>query len=78
YNRVDYWVKNGMDYLNNCIFVDELESDINMRRSRGWSKRGTETVITTPSARGVSHTVIGDISARGVVKLSIRKSITKC
>ncbi|KAI9258382.1 hypothetical protein EDC94DRAFT_503912, partial [Helicostylum pulchrum] len=54
-NWADHWVKNGMDYLSNCIFVDESGFDINMRCrihfSRGWSKRGTEAVITAPSAR---------------------------
>ncbi|KAG2192802.1 hypothetical protein INT47_005349 [Mucor saturninus] len=69
-NWVDHWIGNGMDYLNNCIFVDESGFDINMRRSRGWSQRGTEAIITAPSARGVSHTVIGAISAIGVVNLS--------
>ncbi|KAG2191411.1 hypothetical protein INT47_012674 [Mucor saturninus] len=73
-NWVDHWIGNGMDYLNNCIFVDESGFDINMRRSRGWSQRGTEAIITTPSARGVSHTVIGAISAIGVVNLSMRES----
>ncbi|GAA5813077.1 hypothetical protein MFLAVUS_006544 [Mucor flavus] len=72
--RVDHWVKNGMDYLNNCIFVDESGFDINMRRSRRWYKRGTEAVITTLSSRGVSHTVIGAILAIGVVNLSMRES----
>ncbi|KAG2191303.1 hypothetical protein INT47_005744 [Mucor saturninus] len=73
-NWVDHWIGNGMDYLNNCIFVDESGFDINMRRSHGWSQRGTEAIITTPSARGVSHTVIGAISAIGVVNLSMRES----
>ena len=72
---VDRWVNNdNMNYLKNCIFVDESGFDINMRRSRGWSKRGTQAVVTTPSARGVSHTVIGAISAIGVVNLSMRES----
>ncbi|KAG2209691.1 hypothetical protein INT47_001837 [Mucor saturninus] len=73
-NWVDHWIGDGMDYLNNCIFVDESGFDINMRRSRGWSQRGTEAIITTPSVRGVSHTVIGAISAIGVVNLSMRES----
>lgn len=71
---VDHWVKNVMDYLSDCIFVDESGFDINMCRSRGWFKRGTEAVITTPSARGVSHTAIGAISAIGVVGLSMGES----
>lgn len=71
---VNQWVENGMDYLRNCIFVDESGFDINMRRSRGWSKRGTQAIVTVPSARGVSHTIIGAISALGVVNLSMRES----
>lgn len=45
-----------------------------LRRSRGWSKRGTQAIVTVQSARGVSHTIIGAISALGVVNLSMRES----
>ncbi|KAK4515513.1 TPT domain-containing protein [Mucor velutinosus] len=43
-----------------------------MRRSRAWSARGTQAVIESPSARAVSHTVIGAVSAIGVVNVSLR------
>ena len=59
--------------MENCVFLDETGFDINMRRTRAWSKRGTEATIETPSARGVSHTVIGAVSAFGVVNLSLRE-----
>ncbi|CAO3665567.1 unnamed protein product [Rhizopus stolonifer] len=42
-----------------------------------FEKSKTDSVIvifTTPSARGVSHTVIGAISAIGVVNLSMKES----
>ncbi|KAL0087066.1 hypothetical protein F4703DRAFT_1927932 [Phycomyces blakesleeanus] len=40
-NWIDHWVKkNAIDYLNNCIFVDESGFDINRRRSRSWAKHG--------------------------------------
>ena len=56
---VDRWVNNdNMNYLKNCIFVDESGFDINMRRSRGWSKRGTQAVVTTPSAKEESLTLL--------------------
>ncbi|KAI8360707.1 hypothetical protein EDC96DRAFT_414130, partial [Choanephora cucurbitarum] len=38
---VNQWTQNGMDYLKNCIFIDESGFDVNMRRSRGWSAQGT-------------------------------------
>jgi transposase len=70
---VQKWINDGMDYLKNCIFIDESGFDINMRRSRGWAARGSPAVITTPSARAVSHTIIGAISAFGVVNISLRE-----
>ncbi|KAG1138408.1 hypothetical protein G6F37_010537 [Rhizopus arrhizus] len=79
---VDKWVKNGIDYLGNCIFVDGSGFDINMRRSRGWSPRGEDAVVTTPPIKATSHSVLGAISAVGVVnitpedKLSVPKSTT--
>ncbi|CEP09100.1 hypothetical protein [Parasitella parasitica] len=38
-----------------------------MHCSRGWAQRGKSAVEETTSARGVSHTVIGAVSAFGVV-----------
>ncbi|KAI8877786.1 hypothetical protein K501DRAFT_39160 [Backusella circina FSU 941] len=63
-----------MDDLKNCVFVHESGFDINIRCSRGWSKKGTQAIVTTPSAKGVSHTVIGAISAIRVVNLSMREA----
>ena len=71
---VNQWTQNGMDYLKNCIFIDESGFDVNMRRSRGWSAQGTRAIVVTPSTKGTSHTVIGAISAIGVVNLSLRKA----
>lgn len=45
-----------------------------MRRSRAWSRRGIQAIIESPSARGVSHTVIGAVSAFGVVNVSMRET----
>ncbi|KAI8886883.1 hypothetical protein K501DRAFT_269461 [Backusella circina FSU 941] len=71
---VKKWIDEGVEYLDNCVFVDESEFDINMRRSRGWSARGEKAVTTTPSTRATSHTVFGAISAVRVVNVSIRES----
>lgn len=66
------WMNTDMDFTKNCIFIEESGFDINMRRSRAWSKKGTEAVIPTASTRAVSHTVIGAISAIGVVNITMR------
>ncbi|KAI7846699.1 hypothetical protein BDC45DRAFT_542629 [Circinella umbellata] len=64
---VEKWVQNGMDYLKNCIFVDESGFDINMRRSRGWSPRSSKSITETPSTKATSHSVLGVILAIGVI-----------
>jgi transposase len=71
---IEKWMRNGMDYLKNCVFVDESGFDINMRRSRGWSPCGSKTITETPSTKATSHSVLGAISAVGVVNMKLRES----
>ncbi|CEP10862.1 hypothetical protein [Parasitella parasitica] len=61
-----------MYYLNNCVFVDESAFDINTRPATARSASGTPSIVTTPSTRSVSHTIVGAISAMGVVNIEIR------
>lgn len=61
-----------MDYLSNCVFVDESAFDINMRPSTARSAKGTPAIITTPTTHAVSHTILGAISAMGEVNIEIR------
>ncbi|CEP16685.1 hypothetical protein [Parasitella parasitica] len=67
-----------MDYLSNCVFVDESAFDINnMRPSTARYAKGTPAIVTTPSTRAVSHTILGAISAMDVVNIEIRLSDSK-
>ncbi|KAI8636756.1 hypothetical protein BD408DRAFT_425606 [Parasitella parasitica] len=61
-----------MDYTKNCIFIDESAFDINMKPLTARSIRGTPAIVITPSARAVSHTILGTISVIGVVNMKIR------
>jgi hypothetical protein len=36
---VKEWTEKSINFLNNCVFVDESGFDINMRSSRGWSAK---------------------------------------
>ncbi|KAL9536563.1 hypothetical protein MBANPS3_012559 [Mucor bainieri] len=68
---VEKWSKTDMNYLNNCVFVYESAFDINMRPATARSASGTPVIVTTPSTRAVSHTILGTISAMGVVNIEI-------
>ncbi|KAG2198710.1 hypothetical protein INT47_005395 [Mucor saturninus] len=58
-----------MDYLSNCIFLDEL--------STARSAKGTPAIVTTLSIRAVNHTILGATSAMGVVNIEMRLSNMK-
>lgn len=70
---LEKWVYSGMDYLKNCVFVDESRFDINMRQSRNWAARDPPVVVTSPSAKSVLHTIMGTISAFSIVNISLRE-----
>jgi hypothetical protein len=69
------WIEEwqGLHFMQNYVLFDEAGFDINMCHSRDWSRRGTPAVIESPSAKGVSHTIIREISAFGVVNVNIRE-----
>ncbi|KAI9033697.1 hypothetical protein CLU79DRAFT_678714, partial [Phycomyces nitens] len=69
---IEKWVENCMDYLRNCIFVDESGFDINMCRSRGWSPRSSKSITETLSTKATLHSVPGAILAVGVVNMKPR------
>jgi hypothetical protein len=64
---VEEWAQKGMLNMQNCFFLDDSGFDINMHHSRAWPQCGTQAIMKLPSARAFSHTIIGTISAFGVV-----------
>lgn len=44
-----------------------------MHRSRAWSQRDIQAIVESPSVRAISYTIIGAISAFGVVNVTIRE-----
>lgn len=61
-----------MDFLSDCVFLDESGFHINMRRSVGWSRRGRDPVAVTPTTRAKMTTIVGVISAAGVIRVCFR------
>jgi hypothetical protein len=61
-----------MDYAINCIFIDEAAFHINLKRGFSWSKKGTRSIVEVPKTRAKTTTIMGAVSAHGVVKVSVR------
>jgi hypothetical protein len=68
-------LKTDINYLTNCVFVDEAAFNINMRAPYGRSLCGTPAIVETPSTRAISHTILGAISSQGVVSVEVREPL---
>jgi hypothetical protein len=66
--------KKGYFICKIVYFLINQGFDINMHCLRAWSQRDTQAIIESPSARAVSHTIIGAISTFGALNISIRYS----
>ncbi|KAG1137106.1 hypothetical protein G6F37_011480 [Rhizopus arrhizus] len=56
-----------MNFLKNCVLLDESAFDINMKRSRAWSRKGTRTIVTRPTTRANTTSILGAISTVGTL-----------
>lgn len=43
-----------------------------MKRTRAWPKKGTPAIVTVPTTRAKTTTILGAISASGLIKVSLR------
>ena len=62
-----------MGFRTNCVFLDELAFHINLKRSMAWSKKALPAVVTVPKTRAQTTTILGAISASGLIKCSLRE-----
>jgi hypothetical protein len=67
------WENTDMNFLTNCVFVDESAFDINMKRSRAWSRKGTRDIVTRPTTRANTTSILGAISAAGLITIGVKK-----
>ncbi|KAI7901124.1 uncharacterized protein BX663DRAFT_562465 [Cokeromyces recurvatus] len=46
--------KTGVDYMRNCVFIDEAGFNANLRRSQGWSSKGKPATVKALTVRANS------------------------
>ena len=61
-----------MDFTRNSVFLDESAFHLNLKRSMARSKKGTPAVVTVPKTRATTTTILGVISAEGLIQCSLR------
>lgn len=62
-----------MNFMTNYVFLDESAFDINMKRSRAWSTNGTRAIVTRPTTRANTTSILGVISASGLIAVGVKK-----
>jgi transposase len=62
-----------MNLLTNCVFLDESAFDINMKCTRAWSRKGTHAIVTWPTTRTNTTSILGAISAAGLITVGVKK-----
>ncbi|KAG1131033.1 hypothetical protein G6F38_013405 [Rhizopus arrhizus] len=73
YNWICKWENTDMNFLTNCVFLDESAFDIHMKRSRAWSKKGTRAIVTRPTTRANTTSILGALSAAGLMTVVVKK-----
>lgn len=59
YDWAMQWVNTDIDFLANCVFIDESGFHINMKRNNTWSIKGTTPTVKVPLTRAKTHTILG-------------------
>jgi transposase len=70
------WAKNledtDIDFESNCVFIDEAGFHINMKRTFAWGRVGKRAIVKTPKTKSKTTTILGAVSALGVVNVKVR------
>lgn len=66
---ISKWKEIGIDFQNNCVFVDEAGFNTRMIRDRAWSKVGEPTNVTVHKQRSVNINSVGCIAYFGTVNV---------
>lgn len=56
----------GVDYMNNCVFIDETGFNANLRRTQGWAPVGETPKVKVLMARDNSISMLGATYPKGL------------
>ncbi|KAG0735968.1 hypothetical protein G6F32_008590 [Rhizopus arrhizus] len=72
YGWTQKWQQTDLDFTTNCVFLDESAFHINLKRGMAWSKKGTPAIVTVPTTKANTTSILGAISANGLINVSLR------
>ncbi|KAI8376751.1 hypothetical protein EDC96DRAFT_436268, partial [Choanephora cucurbitarum] len=72
-DAVAYWVSQTIDFMNECVFLDEAGFNRSMLHSYGWSEAGTLYKIDVQMKRA-NVSILGVICRSGFITLFRKRS----
>lgn len=57
----------GVDYMSNCVFINESGFNANLRRTQGWASKGEAVKVKVLTARANSISTLAATSAKGLI-----------
>lgn len=72
HNWVCIWENTDMSFLTNRVFLHEAAFDINMKHTRAWSIKDTRTIVTRPTTRTNTTSILSAISAAGLITVDLK------
>jgi hypothetical protein len=61
-----------VEFLRNCVFIDESGFHVNLKRTGAWGLKGKTPIVEVEKTKAVSHSILGAISVFGVINTSVR------
>jgi hypothetical protein len=77
YNIVSQWKAAGVNFRENCVFVDETGFNSKLMRGRAWSKVGEPAVVKVHTQKGVNISIVEFISPFGTICFSKVETLKK-
>ena len=63
-------LRRGIDYMNDCVFIDETGFRKKHVQRRGYSLRGQPCIVESSNDPGINISIIGCVSSQGPILLS--------
>jgi hypothetical protein len=64
--KIEEWeAMSDMDFVRNCVFIDEAGFNLQTQRNYGRSRNGTSAKCIVPTAKDMTITILGAISHTG-------------
>ncbi|KAI8329776.1 hypothetical protein EDC96DRAFT_417588, partial [Choanephora cucurbitarum] len=76
YQAVKAWGEMGVDFMKNCIFVDQAGFNVHLARIGTGSNKGVHTTTKLHTVKGASFSLMGSISPFGVIGMSKVEPLT--